>query len=378
MDYIVSNPSSGTPTHSSQLASYLLPGFRDLGTFLTSPEILRLCAPDQQDLVRAKQGELAELHKAIDIAHLHQPKLDQKTREGYSRPVGLEMTNSDVRKAYAAAGDGPQRHMRQQYHHEQTLLGTLFGLLPEDMQNEMRAALICQGVANAHWDVLNHRWANTGFYRDGSGAWRVATVDGGNTHSSGFGGRPKVDTADAVLGLPALMSSYLANPIHERDLKPPRNFAAGLGLNLPPGGVPRSDVYASVFHSTLSGMDDETGLRWSPPHCEAAYRLRAFSLRLPKNLGGTLDAQAKVSGAKLGEHFFSTRWDAARKRMEAYVDCLGPTAIDRWARAYPQAALRIDADLGRSMDGAYPSSMSAAHTLATRPRAVSTGRSRAR
>lgn len=376
VDYIIPRPTAEMASPSPQLASYLLPSFLDLGAFLALPEIASLCTLDQQPVVQTKQRELLALREEIKLGHARHPEVDQKARVGFPLPGGLELPDNAVRTAYAAAGDAAQRQMRQRYHQEQTLLGELFSLLPTEMQDEMRAALICQGVANAHWDGLNHRWSNTGFYRDGVGAWRVATVDGGNTHSSGFGGRAKVDSVEAVLGLPALMSSFAANPIHEQDLKPRAHFPGGLGLNLPLGGVPRSDVYASLFRGTLAGREAQDGLRCSAPHCEAAYRLRAFLLRVPKDLGVVLDAQAREHGTGLAEDFFATRWDAACRRMGAYINELGSAAIARWAASHQEGALRIDAELVRSMESA--SAATILRALPSLTASVRPGRERSR
>ncbi|WP_316669240.1 hypothetical protein [Ralstonia psammae] len=356
-----------------RLASHMLPHFQDLGTFATSPQMLATVAPERRERALDWQGQLVQLRTTIDALE-KQCSAREKTAgamaQGELRNSIFAMTA--VRAATKGAtpfedevhaardefrdyGDVTRKDLRRQYRAEQHLTAALFSCLPASMRIAFHEALISTGVLNAHWDLLNHRGANAGFYPDyawrptdknpGPECYRVAVVDGGNTHSSGFSGQLKAESFVAVLGLPALTATGLANRLHLRDLDADVSKSGWAGVDVPPGGVPRSDVYVEILRRQSQLYPEGTDLRQSEPHLAAAYRLRCLLPTLSHELGRRLDNMAAAARSGHADGFFTQRVMDARKRVSAYINVIGNEAIDRWVGKDHVEVHRIDHEI---------------------------------
>jgi len=208
------------------------------------------------------------------------------------------------------------------------ILRELFEYLPPPMKRDMHGCITAVTAATAHWDGLNHDWSNAGYWQPARGTWKAAVVDYGNTMRQGFGGLSKAASDCTLAGVPALTGDTLSNRLHHLDLigspalaaRPARfRHFGGVGLCIPPGGVPRAQGHATVFGD----------------HAIASPALQRLATRMSHDGDQLAAALATHTGEEKG--YFVEGLNETRERVQQVLRLYPPVAARARALSVPPA-----------------------------------------
>ena len=233
------------------IASPLIPGYKDLGELVNTPELVRpeierfggARAAARYDAARARY-QAAERREAVISAHVGERdevqrmigKARQMPRSAADQSE-LQRLESDLWKKW--------RQVRREKYDSSL---AMFDELPEHLRYQVHMAHTA-ALLTHNWDEYNWGLANTGFAAVGpdSRNWRVATVDHGNSLLAGFGGRQKMNSLLRANTLARLDDPRPPNETRPEDLRPREVGRSATAI----GSVPRSAPIAPLLRSMI-------------------------------------------------------------------------------------------------------------------------------